>query len=96
MLADKDAAQVAGILAPAVQENDAVVTVTLGGERGRSAQDLALQWQPRLRASSVTCAETVEAGCALAESWARPGDRVVVFGSFHTVAPALQWRQGRG
>jgi folylpolyglutamate synthase/dihydropteroate synthase len=22
---------------------------------------------------------------------ARPGDRVVVFGSFHTVGPALEW-----
>jgi folylpolyglutamate synthase/dihydropteroate synthase len=25
----------------------------------------------------------------LAESMARPGDRVIVFGSFHTVGPAL-------
>jgi folylpolyglutamate synthase/dihydropteroate synthase len=38
-------------------------------------------------------ADSVEAGCSWAERWARPGDRVVVFGSFHTVAPALVWRR---
>ena len=31
------------------------------------------------------------AGCELARAQARPGDRIVVCGSFHTVGPALQW-----
>jgi dihydrofolate synthase/folylpolyglutamate synthase len=95
MLVDKDAAQVAEILAPAVQADDLVIAVTLGGDRGRSAEQLAAAWQPRLPAP-VHCAESVEAGCALAAAWAQPSDRVVVFGSFHTVAPALAWREAHG
>ena len=95
MLVDKDAAQVAEILAPAVQADDLVIAVTLGGDRGRSAEQLAAAWQPRL-AAPVHCAESVEAGCALAAAWAQPSDRVVVFGSFHTVAPALAWREAHG
>jgi dihydrofolate synthase / folylpolyglutamate synthase len=33
----------------------------------------------------------VPSGCERARQWSRNGDRVVVFGSFHTVGPALQW-----
>jgi dihydrofolate synthase/folylpolyglutamate synthase len=94
MLADKDAALVATILAPAVQASDAVVAVTLTGERGRSATDLASCWSPLLPVA-VQTADSVEAGCELAAGVAQPSDRVVVFGSFHTVAPALAWRQAR-
>jgi len=95
MLADKDAALVATILAPAVQARDAIITVTLTGERGRSATDLASRWSPLLPVA-VQAADSVEAGCELAAGVAQPSDRVVVFGSFHTVAPALAWRQARG
>ena len=95
MLADKDAAQVAAILAPAVQANDRVIAVTLSGDRGRTATDLAACWGPLLPVA-IHCAPSVEAGCELADGLAQPSDRVVVFGSFHTVAPALAWRQARG
>ena len=41
--------------------------------------------------SGVTLAESVEQGCEVARATAKPGDRVLVFGSFHTVGPAMQW-----
>jgi hypothetical protein len=36
-------------------------------------------------------ADSPEAGCAAAHAAAGPADRIVVFGSFHTVGPALDW-----
>ncbi len=36
-------------------------------------------------------APTVAAGCERIGALVRPGDRVVVFGSFHAVGPALEW-----
>ena len=38
-------------------------------------------------------AASVAEGCALARALARPGDRVLVFGSFSTVTAALEWLQ---
>jgi len=40
---------------------------------------------------SVEAAESISAGCAAALAHARPGDRVLIFGSFHVVGPALDW-----
>ncbi|MCC7462629.1 MAG: bifunctional tetrahydrofolate synthase/dihydrofolate synthase [Gammaproteobacteria bacterium] len=37
------------------------------------------------------CQSTVAAGCERARALARPGERVIVFGSFHAVGPALEW-----
>ena len=39
----------------------------------------------------VQAGPDVRAGLEIARQQARPGDRVVVFGSFLTVGPALQW-----
>ena len=39
----------------------------------------------------ATVAPTVAAGCEAARALAQPGDRVVAFGSFLTVGPALDW-----
>lgn len=94
MLIDKDAALVARILAPAVRAEDTVLTVPLDGERGRTAAALAALWSPLLVAP-VAATASIEAACERAAAHAQPGDRVVVFGSFHTVAPALQWRRDR-
>jgi folylpolyglutamate synthase/dihydropteroate synthase len=33
----------------------------------------------------------VAAGCGVARALARPDDRILVLGSFHTVGPALEW-----
>jgi dihydrofolate synthase/folylpolyglutamate synthase len=38
----------------------------------------------------VATAPDVAAACDRAAAAARPGDRVVVFGSFHAVGPALE------
>jgi dihydrofolate synthase/folylpolyglutamate synthase len=86
VLADKDASGVAAALAGLV---DRWIVCTLPGARGRTAAQLAqhLQRVP----GEITLAESVAAGCELARAAARPGDRVVVFGSVHTVGPALEW-----
>jgi dihydrofolate synthase/folylpolyglutamate synthase len=94
MLVDKDAHRVAEIIATAVRPSDAVIAVTLEGDRGRNALDLAAIWSPVL-GCEVAVADSIPAGCAAAAARAVPGDRVVVFGSFHTVAPALEWRRAR-
>ncbi len=92
ILADKDAAAIALELAPALRPEDRVVAVTLPGERGRTAAALAGLIGPILGREALR-AESVEAGCALAAREARPRDAVLVFGSFHTVGPALEWHR---
>ena len=92
LLADKDAPGVARELKRALGARDLVCAVTLAGERGRSATELAAAWEPIL-GRPLASADSVEAGCAFALHVAEPGDRVLVFGSFHTVAPALEWHR---
>lgn len=55
--------------------------------RGLTATELAAR---SAAFAGARLAIDVEAGLALARSLAQPGDRVVVCGSFLTVAPALQ------
>jgi len=86
VLADKDAAGIAAALAPLI---DQWIVCALPGARGGSAASLAERMH--LRQGEVTLAESVEEGCARARALARPGDRVVVFGSFYTVGPARKW-----
>ena len=92
VLADKDAAAIAREIAPALRAQDRLLTATLGGERGRSAQELAAIMEPVLDRAAVRAA-SVEEACALAAREARPGDCVLVFGSFHTVGPAREWHR---
>lgn len=92
LLADKDATAVGRELARALGARDMVCAVSLEGKRGRTAQALAAEWEPLLGRTLATAA-SVEAGCAFAAHAAERGDRVVVFGSFHTVAPALEWHR---
>ena len=86
VLADKDAAAIAAALADVI---DRWVLCALPGPRGCSAEELA----QRLKrpAAAGTLAPDVASGCAQARSMSRPGDRVVVCGSVHTVGPALEW-----
>lgn len=86
VLADKDAAGIGAALAPLI---DAWIVCALPGARGGSAAELARRLA--LGAARLTLADSVERGCEIARRNARPGDRVVVFGSFHTVGPALAW-----
>jgi dihydrofolate synthase / folylpolyglutamate synthase len=86
ILGDKDAPAIGAALAPAVQR---WFLCDLHGPRGISAEELAR----RLRAVAhrPTLAGSVAEACAAAREAARPGDRVVVCGSVHTVGPALEW-----
>jgi dihydrofolate synthase / folylpolyglutamate synthase len=86
ILADKDAREITAALEPLV---DHWILCTLPGPRGTSASDLAER--VRLPADEITLAVSVEDGCAIAREATVPGDRVIVFGSFYTVGPALQW-----
>ncbi len=86
VLADKDAAGIGAALAPLIDE---WIVCALPGARGGSAAGLAARLE--LGAARPVLADSVVQGCELARRSARPGDRVVVFGSFHTVGPALEW-----
>ena len=86
VLADKDAGAIAAELAGVI---DRWIACALPGPRGGSAAALAARLgRP---ADSVALAPSVSAGLELARAQARPGDRVVVCGSLHTVGPALEW-----
>jgi dihydrofolate synthase / folylpolyglutamate synthase len=86
ILSDKDAGAIARVMEREVSH---WILCALPGPRGTSAEDLARRMS--LSPSAVTLAASVEEGCAAAGATAKPGDRVLVFGSFHTVGPAMQW-----
>jgi dihydrofolate synthase/folylpolyglutamate synthase len=87
ILRDKD---VAGIGRALGAQIDCWILCTLGGARGSSASELATRLAPGMHAQ-VELADSIAAGCARARTQARPGDRVLVFGSFPAVGSALQW-----
>jgi dihydrofolate synthase/folylpolyglutamate synthase len=84
ILGDKD---IAGITAALGGEVDAWVLVTLEGPRAVSPAELERRLPPG--ATVLAHARTVAGGCRLARDAARPGERILVFGSFLTVGPAL-------
>jgi dihydrofolate synthase/folylpolyglutamate synthase len=84
MLADKDVESVVEILRDSI---DAWIAAATDGPRSLDADQLA--GRARSRGVSMQAGGAVPDAVRLAESMARPGDRVVVFGSFHTVGPAL-------
>ena len=86
ILGDKDARAIARLVDPVV---DHWILCSLGGPRGSSAAELAKRME--LPGPKLTLAASVEEGCEVARATAKPGDRVLVFGSFHTVGPAMQW-----
>ena len=86
MLADKDAPGVAAELAG---QASSWTLAGLSGERGRSADALARALAGQGIAGS--CHADVEAALAAVLAAAQPGDRVLVTGSFVTVAAARRW-----
>jgi dihydrofolate synthase/folylpolyglutamate synthase len=89
MLADKDADGVIAALAPAVE---AWVPVSLEGERARSADDLA----DRLAHQGALVWSRGDSPAEAADwllAHLAPEDRVLVCGSFFTVAAVLAWHQ---
>jgi dihydrofolate synthase/folylpolyglutamate synthase len=92
ILADKDAAGVVAELRDCV---DAWWCVPTDGERGRGGDSLARTIERQVEAR-VEAAHSTAAGCAAALAHASPADRIVVFGSFHVVGPALDWLEANG
>ncbi len=92
ILADKNALAIAEILD---SEIDEWWCATLEGARGRGAEELASVVRDQV-AAMVHTADSVPAACSAAAAQAQPEDRIVVFGSFHTVGPALDWLDARG
>ena len=87
MLADKDVAAVASTLDPLV---DHWLLAGIDDEpRGLDARALQARLPP-LR-GTVELATDTTAACARARALSSPRDRVIVFGSFYVVGPALQW-----
>lgn len=84
MLADKD---VAGVLRPLRAHVDRWFAATTVGARGLA--DVALARQAASLGVEMTPCGPVAEAMRVAAAEARDGDRVVVFGSFHTVGPAL-------
>jgi len=85
LLADKDADGVIRALADNVDE---WYPVTLAGARGRASADLAA----RLRSAGIQAVDPHDDlvnACQAALGAANAGDRIVVLGSFHAVAPVL-------
>ncbi len=91
MLADKD---VPAVLSELREQVDTWVAAATTGARGLDDAELALRARPMgidmLTGGNVSDAMRLAAGLSQA------GDRIVVFGSFHTVGPALALLAARG
>ena len=92
-LADKDAAGVVGALAPSIAHWH-LAGSTVAGARGQDAGTLRARLSEVLQ-DDVTGHVDVATALAAALAEAAPGDRVLVFGTFHAAAAALQVLQGR-
>ena len=92
ILADKDAPAVAAQLRDSI---DAWWFASTEGARGTSGAALAAQLAPLVGVPAAASAG-IGAACSEALRAAGPLDRIVVFGSFHTVGPALDWLEERG
>jgi dihydrofolate synthase/folylpolyglutamate synthase len=86
VLGDKDIEGIAAALAPAI---DAWVLAGLEGPRAVATEELAARLPPGCEV--IAQAPNVSSACRRALAAARPGDRILVFGSFLTVGPALEF-----
>ncbi len=87
ILADKDVAAIASAL-------DTCIDVW-GGARGQDGAPLAEQVRQQVSAP-VYVADGIAAACAAAAAAATAQDRILVFGSFHTVGPAFDYLDAQG
>lgn len=85
VLADKDAAGIAGALAGEIER---WIAVGLEGPRALAPDELVRRLEAG-GARDVCTAPDIASGLEAARRESRPGDRVVVFGSFLAVGPAL-------
>jgi dihydrofolate synthase/folylpolyglutamate synthase len=87
ILADKDAAAVAHQLRDCIDEWWLCPTQ---GARGTTSAELAARIAPQVGVRHHQ-AQDIGTACAAASAAALAQDRIVVFGSFHTVGPAMNW-----
>jgi dihydrofolate synthase/folylpolyglutamate synthase len=87
ILGDKD---IGGIASALRGSFDAWIIVGLQSARAVPVDALA-QRLAGMNATVAASAEDVAAGCEIAQKMSQAGDRIVVFGSFLTVGPALEW-----
>jgi len=86
ILGDKD---IRGITAKLAGDVDAWILASLEGARAVGTQQIAEALPPG--ASVLAQTSDVAEACRVARATARQGDRVLVFGSFLTVGPALEF-----
>jgi dihydrofolate synthase/folylpolyglutamate synthase len=91
-LSDKDAPHMAGALLGVVDQWRLAGLAEVGA-RGQSVDQLWRQLSGLLSRTLSSRHETVADAIAAARSSAHPGDRILVFGSFHTAATALELLQ---
>ena len=86
MLKDKDVAAVATILEPVI---DVWYVAGLEGSRGMTSETLVAQLSKIIKGDTIRSFPTVIESYDQAIAGAKKGDRVLVFGSFHTVEAVL-------
>lgn len=91
ILGDKD---IDGIVGHLRESFDEWIIAALPGARAVPVDELASRAR-RMGANVVATAASVAGACRIAQDRATPGDRVVVFGSFLTVGPALEWLESK-
>ena len=89
MLKDKPVSEVIELLSPEIDQWYVAGLASL--PRGLSADDLAAIVEQQAADVKLTAALTVDEACKLAVDAAGPDDRIIICGSFHTVADALTY-----
>jgi len=92
MLNDKD---IVGALQPLKDKVDVWHVATLTGPRGTSAEALATMIAGARLGGEIICHDSPQAAMQAAKGQAAESDRILAFGSFHTVAGALQALRGK-
>jgi dihydrofolate synthase / folylpolyglutamate synthase len=93
MLADKDIAQVVHELSSQI---NIWYLADTHNPRGAKAQDLQLYLQPQTENGLTKCFDNVASALRTACIEASKNDRIIVFGSFYTVADAIEVLTGQG
>ena len=93
MLKDKDIESVVNTMRPIVTE---WLVAPLGGERGATASRLEGVFREEFVQQRATMYANVESAYAAACEGAAETDKIVVFGSFHTVAAVMALRDSKG
>jgi len=92
MLKDKD---IAGVIGAVRQHVDHWLIAGIEGARGAPAALLRRELQAAGVTAPVTECASIAAACAQACDMATENDRIIVFGSFYTVAAAMRVREAR-